>query len=117
MENSEVLGDWDEYEQGTSSTWRETEAVSRLVRSHVNVLKHSFVTVYSDNKNVKSILLNGSSKPHIQDIAINLNYFCDSEKITCDLNGYQGSKTKRQTIYLAVRTAMIGKFPRNHFIH
>ena len=82
MENSEVLGDWDEYEQGTSSTWRETEAVSRLVRSHVNVLKHSVVTVYSDNKNVKSILLNGSSKPHIQDIAINLNNFCDSEKIT-----------------------------------
>ena len=82
MDGSEVLGDWNEHEQGTSSTWRETEAVSRLIRSHVDVLKDSVIKVFSDNKNVKSVLMSGSTKPDIQNIAINLNNFCDKENIT-----------------------------------
>ena len=82
MDGSEVLGNWNEHEQGSSSTWRETEAVSRLIRSHAEVLKDSVIKVYSDNKNVKSVLMSGSTKPDIQNIAINLNNFCDKENIT-----------------------------------
>lgn len=80
-EGSEVLGDWNEHEQGKSSTWRETEAVSRIIRSHAGVLKQSVVKIYADNKNVKSVLMNGSNKPDIQNIAINLNNLCERENI------------------------------------
>lgn len=80
-ECSEVIGDWTAHEQSKSSTWRETEAVSRIIRSHVNVLRNSIVKVYSDNKNVQSVLLNGSRKNDIQYIAIGLHQFCEDENI------------------------------------
>ena len=72
---SEVLGDWNEHEQRKSSTWREAEAVSRVLRSHAGVLRNSMVKIYSDNQNVKSVLSNGSSKQDIQDISLSLNVF------------------------------------------
>lgn len=81
VEDSEVLGNWTAHERYYSSTWRETEAVSRVIRTHVNILRHSVVKVYSDNKNVKSVLLNGSRKQDIHNVAISLNEFCDKENI------------------------------------
>ena len=81
-EGSEVLGDWNEHEQRKSSTWREAEAVSRVLRSHAGVLRNSMVKIYSDNQNVKSVLSNGSSKQDIQDISLSLNVFCEKENIT-----------------------------------
>ena len=38
------------------------------------------VKIYSDNKNVV-ILMNGSNKPDIQNIAISLNNLCERENI------------------------------------
>ena len=38
--------------------------------------------MYSDNKNVKSILLNGIRKMYIHEIALYLNMFCDQNKIS-----------------------------------
>lgn len=52
-----------------------------MVQSHANTLRNSYVRVYSDNKNVKSILLNGSRTAHVHDIALELNVFCDKNHI------------------------------------
>ena len=38
--------------------------------------------MYSDYKNVKSILLKGSSKSDLQSTALNVNEFCDKREIT-----------------------------------
>ena len=45
-----------------SSTWREAEAVKRVMKSNMNDIKGKKVKVYSDNKNVQSILKIGSKK-------------------------------------------------------
>lgn len=80
-EGSEVLGEWSSQEGQKSSTWREAEAVTRIVKSHVNSLKNSVVKVYSDNKNIKSVLLNGSRKSDIHAVATDLNAVCEKEGI------------------------------------
>ncbi len=68
IESSEVIGFWSEQEcqKKKSSTWRETEAVHRMIRTHSEVLKDSVVKVYSDCKNVKSVLSHGSNKPDLK---------------------------------------------------
>lgn len=81
QESFEVLGEWNLFERGKSSTWRETEAVSRVLKSSVALLRNSSVNVYSDNKNVQSVLLNGSRKTDIQSIALDLSEVCDNENI------------------------------------
>ena len=78
---SEVIGDWTNHEQSLSSTWRETEAVNKVIQSNSNNLKNSFVKIYSDNKNVKYILLNGSRVSNIHESAIELNTLCEQEGI------------------------------------
>ena len=77
---SEVVGSWSKYEQNLSSTWREAEAISRVVKTNVEVLRNSNVKLYSDNKNVKSVLLNGSRIENIHSIAADLNTFCEKER-------------------------------------
>ncbi|XP_053379933.1 uncharacterized protein LOC123555791 isoform X1 [Mercenaria mercenaria] len=77
----EIIGDWSLEEQNKSSTWRESEAVYRSMRTFASTLKNSHVTVYSDNKNVKSVLLNGSRKANIQSISIDFNNICQRENI------------------------------------
>jgi hypothetical protein len=44
-------------------------------------IKNKQVQVLSDNKNVKSILLNGSKIPSIQKTALDLDIFCENESI------------------------------------
>ena len=63
-----------------SSTRRETEAVSRVIQSNVDILKDSSVKVFSDNKNVKSVLLNGSRKTDIQGSVLALHDVCEKRK-------------------------------------
>ncbi|XP_060597608.1 uncharacterized protein LOC132751470 [Ruditapes philippinarum] len=58
--DTKVTGSWLFEEQIKSSSWREVEAVNRVVRSQAQFLKNKNVKVFSDNQNVKSILLNGS---------------------------------------------------------
>ena len=63
----QVSGDWTEEERRKSSTWREAEAFYRVVKSNANILKNSSVKIHTDNKNVQSVLLNGSSKSDFTD--------------------------------------------------
>ena len=74
-----MVGSWSKYEQNLSSTWCEAEAISNS--TNVEVLRNLNVKLYSDNKNVKSVLLNGSRIENIHSIAADLNTFCEKEKI------------------------------------
>ena len=78
-----VIGEWTLHEKCKSSTWQETEAVSWVIQSYFDILKDSSVKVFfSDNKNVKSVLLNGGRKTDIQGSVLALHDICKKENIT-----------------------------------
>ena len=77
----QVSGDWTEEEGLKSSTWREAEAIYRVIKSNAHILKNSSVKIHTDNKNVPSVLLNGSSKNDLQIITVSLRSFCDKNGI------------------------------------
>ncbi|CAG2216869.1 unnamed protein product [Mytilus edulis] len=58
-EESEVIGSWKSDEQVKSSTWRELEAVYRMLMSKLNYLKGQKVLLKTDNQNVVHILCKG----------------------------------------------------------
>ncbi|MEW8546455.1 MAG: reverse transcriptase domain-containing protein [Candidatus Thiodiazotropha sp.] len=78
---AEVIGGWTSKEMLKSSTWRETEAVSRVIKSNVNLLKNKRVKVYSDNKNVTPVLQTGSRKTELQEIACEVHEICQKYNI------------------------------------
>ena len=82
VQGSEMIGSWSRSEQLKSSTWREVEAVRRVMLYNAGLLEGKKVKVYSDNKNVKSILLKGSSKSDLQSIALKVNDFYEQREIT-----------------------------------
>ena len=45
-----IFGDWDDKERLRSSTWRESEAVRRLINSNIEVLQHKKIKVFSDTR-------------------------------------------------------------------
>lgn len=77
-----VFGDWNDEEQLKSSTWRESETVRRVMKSNINVLKNKKIKVYSDNKNVQSVLQIGSRISELQEIACDINELCETNDIT-----------------------------------
>ena len=77
VKDVEVIGICSDIEQTRRSTWQEAEAVNRIVKTFGNALQNSYIKVYSDNKNVKSILLNGCRKQGIHEISLDLNMLCD----------------------------------------
>ena len=78
----EVIGVWNAQERAKSSTWRETEAVRRVLLSNVNQLRGKNVKFFSDNKNVQSVLEAGSTKEDLQIIATEVNSFCVENQIS-----------------------------------
>ena len=81
-EGTEVFGAWDDDEKSFSSTYRETEAVRRVLNSNIEVLQGKKVKWFSDNKNVKAILKSGSSKADLQEIALSIQQTCVEREIT-----------------------------------
>ncbi|MEW8548285.1 MAG: reverse transcriptase domain-containing protein, partial [Candidatus Thiodiazotropha sp.] len=77
-----VVGSWSKQEMLKSSTWREAEAVKRILFSNLAVFEGKKLKIYSDNKNVKTILRSGSTKSDLQDIALKVYAFCDERDIT-----------------------------------
>ena len=76
-----VTGSWSESEKRSSSTWREIEAVNRLVESSVHILENRTLKLNTDNKNVTSIINNGSRKTDLQTIACELHTLCADHNI------------------------------------
>ena len=71
-----VFGSWTLHESQQSSTWRELEAVNRVLKSNISCLQNEKVRVISDNKNVSKILHIGSKKPYLQSIACDIEDSC-----------------------------------------
>ena len=86
MSDSEVTGSWSESERALSSTWRELEAVYRVLQSSLGNLEGQTVVVNTDNKNVCSILKVGSKKPYLQDIAVKVDSLCKTKGIGLNSN-------------------------------
>ena len=82
IKNSVVTGSWSKTEQLQSSTWREVEAVRRVMFYNAGLIKGKKVKIYSDNKNVQSVLTKGSNKSDLQILASKISNFCDTREIT-----------------------------------
>jgi hypothetical protein len=54
---------WEKQDRDKSSTWRELKTVANNIQSLKNDLSGKFVKIYTDNKNVVSIVNKGSMKP------------------------------------------------------
>ena len=65
-------GSWTDSESEKSSTWRELEAVFRLLVKFADILRESNVRWNVDNKNVVSIITKGSMNADLQKIAIQI---------------------------------------------
>ena len=82
---NEVLGSWNNEEKGKSSTWREAEAVRRVLNSSLDQIRGRNVKVYSDNKNVQSVLNVGSRKEDLQNVANDVFEICQSNDISMSI--------------------------------
>ena len=82
---NEVLGSWNNEEKGKSSTWREAEAVRRVLKSSLDQIRGRNVKVYSDNKNVQSVLNVGSRKEDLQNVANDVYGICQSNDISMSI--------------------------------
>lgn len=69
-------GNFEKAEIGTSSTYRELLAVKNILSSFAKILKHEQVLWYSDNFNVLRIIEVGSTKPHLQALAVLIFNLC-----------------------------------------
>ena len=75
--NKEIcLAKFDKYEKETSSTFRKLLAVKYVLISFGYILKKHSVQVNIGNSSVCRILSVGSSKPHQQNLAIDVFNFC-----------------------------------------
>ena len=91
----EVYGAWTMLERRKSSTWREAEAVKRVMVSSVEKLRGKRVKVFSDNKNVQLVLEVGSTKEELQSIASEVNHFCDHNCISLSVGWIPRSLNER----------------------
>jgi hypothetical protein len=76
-----AFGVWTGFESKESSTWLEIEAVNRLLPKFASVLGGQCVRWHVDNMNVVRILKNGSMKPHLQSIVVQIYKFIRSYDI------------------------------------
>ncbi|MEW8548152.1 MAG: reverse transcriptase domain-containing protein [Candidatus Thiodiazotropha sp.] len=81
LADSELIGSWSQSESIQSSTWRELEAVRRVVEHSKDSLEGQSVVLKTDNKNVTSILKTGSRVPELQEKAIAVNEACSSKSV------------------------------------
>ena len=76
-----MFGSWNSIEADQSSTWRELEAVNRVVKSSTRFIENKRTDLYTDNKNVETILKIGSKKPVLHDISMEIKDVCLTHNI------------------------------------
>ena len=64
------------------STWRELKAVHETIDESVSLLADQVVELHTDNKNVVSIVKNGSKVPELQKLSCKLYCTCSIHNIT-----------------------------------
>ena len=80
-ENSCMFGNWSIVETMRSSTWRELEAVKRMVKNRIDKIKGKSISIHTDNKNVDAIIGIGSRKHTLQDINIEIHNTCEENNV------------------------------------
>jgi hypothetical protein len=81
IDNSEMFGNWVSHEMKQSSTWREFEAVNRVLHQNLNYIQGKTVQIVSDNKNVSRILQIGSKKNCLNDIGLEIMDVCNKYEV------------------------------------
>jgi len=76
---------WTSEEILMSSTWRELKAILLALVSFKNHLSNNCVKWHTDNKNCVSIVQKGSTKLHLQDLAIEIFKLCSERNISLDI--------------------------------
>ena len=82
LRGSETTGLWTSEEANQSSSWREAEAVLRVLQENKQILAGNTFEWFCDNKNVTSIINKGSMVASLQNIAMNISKLCDDFAIT-----------------------------------
>ncbi|KAK6172774.1 hypothetical protein SNE40_016367 [Patella caerulea] len=79
--NQEFVGHWSVCESNQSSTWRELEAMKRVLFSCGRDLEGYTLRWYTDCKNVVSIVEKGSGNEILQSKSLEINKFCSEGDI------------------------------------
>ena len=78
-------GQWSPVESQQSSTWRELEAVKRILSSWAHKLVNENVKWFTDNQGVVSVIQHGSSKDNLQQIALEIFGICMNHAIRLEV--------------------------------
>ena len=89
-----VTGSWSESEKRNSSTWREIEAVNRLVESVVHILENRTLKLNTDNKNVTSIIKMAVEKQTFILLRVYCTHYAQIIISNWHLSGIPGNKIK-----------------------
>ena len=74
-------GDFNHFETKTSSTYRELLAVKYVLQSFTEALQNETIEWFTDNDNVCKIVNRGSTRQHLQTLAIEIFSICISQNI------------------------------------
>ena len=81
LDGSVVSGMWESEDIGQSSTFRELKAIFYVLLSYVAQLKHKRVKIFTDNQAAARIVAIGSSKSHLQALAMDIFNLCLANSI------------------------------------
>ena len=84
MNDHPVSGMFSPFECVQSSTFREFKAIFYVIKAHVLSLRHKKVKVFTDNENASRIVSFGSSKQHLQSVAVDIFHLCLDNDIQID---------------------------------
>ena len=80
---------------GQSSTYRELKAIYYVLLSYAEKLQQKRVKVFTDNQGAARIVSVGSSKAHLQSVAMSIFDFCFSNGITLEAQWIPRSQNER----------------------
>jgi len=72
LDGTVVRGMWEAEDTGQSSTFRELKAIYYVLLSYVAQLRHKRVKIFTDNQVAARIVAIGSSKIHLQAVALDI---------------------------------------------
>ena len=110
------VGKFQEFEMGTSSTTRQLSAVKYVLGSFGSILENESIQVNVDNLSACHILSVGSSKTHLQSLALEIFKYCLSHNIQLQPNWVPRDENQIADYYskyiINIMTQMIGRSTR-----
>ena len=97
--NGVAHGQWSPFESVKSSTRRELKAVLNVILSLRDILANSRIKCFTDNTSVCNIVVKGSMKRDLQDIAIDIFSFCAVNCISLEIEWLPLALTKERITF------------------